>query len=271
MFKKIIRPNLILVKVLPFVAAVLIVKYCLHLAGLEFLTLNAIYSGIIGANIFLLGFLLSGVLADFKESEKLPGEIATLLHVYIDELTTVRRKHKKQSDDGLENVRSLTLEIRGWLYRKVAYGDMMKSVRKLNVLTEKMEKCTHLAFVQRLKTVQGDLRRVLIRIHTIRETNFISSGYLIAVSTSILLILAMVASRLEPFHESLFLVGVISYLIIFLLFLIRDLDNPFAYNEKTSSEDVSLHPIEDLIRDLEEIRLDSGKKFYTAEKIPKLK
>ncbi len=52
---------------------------------------------------------------------------------------------------------------------------------------------------------------------------------------------------IDPFYESLFFVGVISFLMMFLLLLIRDLDNPFGYYERSSGEDVSLKPIEDLI------------------------
>ena len=45
--------------------------------------------------------------------------------------------------------------------------------------------------------------------------------------------------------------GVVSYLLLFLTFLIRDLDNPFGYYEHTSSEDVSLKPLEDALADLQ--------------------
>ncbi|MBK9472453.1 MAG: hypothetical protein IPO18_09240 [bacterium] len=44
----------------------------------------------------------------------------------------------------------------------------------------------------------------------------------------------LVLARIEPFYESLFFVGVISWLMIFLLLLIRDLDNPFGYYEEFS-------------------------------------
>ncbi len=86
---------------------------------------------------------------------------------------------------------------------------------------------------------------MIVRIHTIRETSFISSGYLIAELTTALLSLALILSRMEPFYESLFIVGVIVFLLAFLLLLIGDLDNPFGYYEKTSSEEVSLKPLED--------------------------
>jgi len=51
---------------------------------------------------------------------------------------------------------------------------------------------------------------------------------------------------------NVFLVGfLLSYLLLFLLFLIRDLDNPFGYYENESSEDASLKPLEDALADLE--------------------
>ncbi|MEK7668233.1 MAG: hypothetical protein AAB409_06260 [Gemmatimonadota bacterium] len=39
----------------------------------------------------------------------------------------------------------------------------------------------------------------------------------------------------------------ITLLLVFLRTLIRDLDNPFGYYERSSGEDVSLQPIEDLV------------------------
>lgn len=44
----------------------------------------------------------------------------------------------------------------------------------------------------------------------------------------------------------------VSYLLLFLLFLIGDLDNPFGYYEQESSEDVSLKPLEDALTDLQD-------------------
>lgn len=59
-----------------------------------------------------------------------------------------------------------------------------------------------------------------------------------------LLCIGLILVRIEPFYESLFFTGVISYLMIYLLMLIRDLDNPFGYYERYSGEDVPLKPVE---------------------------
>ena len=87
----------------------------------------------------------------------------------------------------------------------------------------------------------------MIRIHTIRDTSFVSSGYLIAEVTTVFLAGGLILAKIDPFYESLFFVGVITFLLTFLILLIRDLDNPFGYYESDSTEDVSLKPLDDLI------------------------
>ena len=47
---------------------------------------------------------------------------------------------------------------------------------------------------------------------------------------------------------------------IFLILLIHDLDNPFAYNEKYSAENVSLYPIIRVLTEIETINKE--RKIY---------
>ena len=42
--------------------------------------MNDLFSILVGSNIFLLSFLLTGVLTDFKEAEKIPSNLATKIH-----------------------------------------------------------------------------------------------------------------------------------------------------------------------------------------------
>lgn len=84
----------ILYEVLPFIAVIILAKYLVRRFSLEFITLNSIFSGIIGANVFLMGFLLNGVLSDYKESEKLPGELSAMLATMADEMEIICRLKK---------------------------------------------------------------------------------------------------------------------------------------------------------------------------------
>jgi len=230
------------------VILVIVLKLIAHQMGWEVLSLSPLFSGIVAANVFLLGFLLSGVISDYKESEKLPGELSAILSTFADEAATVHlRSGDKIAQELSAFVRELAGSIHAWFYRKERTGNLMNKISELNRFFLAFEPLMQANYIVRMKQQQDALRRIIIRIHTIRETSFISSGYLIAEVTSILLALGLVMAKIDPFYESLFVVGVIVFLLSFLILLIRDLDNPFGYYENGSTEDVSLKPLEDFI------------------------
>jgi hypothetical protein len=59
----------------PLVAAIAAAKLVLSELGWERLSVNPLYASLVAATVFLFGFLLAGTLADYKESERLPGEL----------------------------------------------------------------------------------------------------------------------------------------------------------------------------------------------------
>src|SRR5687767_15307697 len=73
------------------VAVVAISKIVVTELGAESIELNPLYTGLVAGNIFLLGFLLAGTLADYKESEKLPVELAASLDSIADEMRVVEQ------------------------------------------------------------------------------------------------------------------------------------------------------------------------------------
>jgi hypothetical protein len=245
------RTNKILFKVIPFVITVLLLKLAAHALGYEFISLNTIFSGIIGANVFLLGFLLSGVLTDFKESEKLPGEIASVLHTIGDELESAyRHKESIVASKNLTDLYATSEMIKRWFYKEVKTKELMSQIKEMYYRIGLLDGTVLPNYLARVKQEHGTLRKLIIRVHTIRETSFVSSGYLIATTTTSFLLIGLIIAKIEPFYESLFFVSLITYLMVFLILLIRDLDNPFGYYSQSSSEDVSLKPLEDLISDL---------------------
>jgi hypothetical protein len=225
-------------------AVVVVAKVGVHALSWEVISLNALFTGIIAANVFLMGFLLSGVLSDYKESERLPGELSACLENMAQEVVGIGLA-KPQINVGpcLARLSQLTDQIRSYFYKKLDIADLLEGVNALTVEFAGLDPATQGTWVARLKTEQSNLRRTLIRINTIRETSFVSTGYLLADLITFLLCVGLVLTFVDPFYESLFFSGVISYLMIFLLMLIRDLDNPFGYYEASSSADVTLQPL----------------------------
>src|SRR5690242_17180954 len=77
---------------LPLVAIIVAAKYGLERWGyagsVDFSDISAVFTFI----AFLIGFMLAGVLADFKESEKIPAELAAELETIETAITVVARK-----------------------------------------------------------------------------------------------------------------------------------------------------------------------------------
>ena len=261
---RISKVHRIFYQVIPFILLLVVAKLLLHRYSLELLSINAIFSGLIGANVFLMGFLLSGVLSDYKESERLPGDLAAILATLADEVQSIHQRCGAPAAlAALEHLHLLGASIQQWLYKKARSRTVMDLISALNGHFLALEPHTQATFIARLKQEQSALRKLIIRIHTIRETGFISSGYFIARTTTTFLLMGLAFARIEPFYESLFFLVVVSYLLLFLLFLIRDLDNPFGYYEATSSEDVSLKPLDDALADLQ-ARVDQQRRWVAT-------
>ena len=244
----------LLLRVVAVVAVLVGVKAVVHYLGWEVITINPLFTGIIAANVFLMGFLLSGVLSDYKESERLPGELGACLENMAQEVVGMRvSRPEAVVGPCLIALSQLSNDIHSWFYKKLDTDGLLGRVNDLTTAFAMLEPWTQATFIARLKTEQSNLRRTLIRIETIRETSFVTAGYMLAYIITSLLCAGLVLAQLDPFHESLIFTGVITYLLVFLFLLIRDLDNPFGYYERLSGADVSLDAFKNSLKRLEQI------------------
>ncbi len=245
-------------RVLLVVGLVIAVKLAAHRLGWEILSLNPLFSGIVAANIFLMGFLLSGVLADYKESERLPGELACSLEAIADEARVLyKNKRAPAARQCFEHLLNLTGTIKEWFHKRQRTRDVMTRLDGLDDFFTAFEPLTQANYIIRLKQEQSNVRRFLVRIHTLREVSFITSAYIVAWITMFLSEVGLILVKIDPFYESLFFVGVITFLLVFLSLLIHDLDNPFGYYEGDAVETVSLKPLDDLMAHLRALTDDT--------------
>ena len=82
------------------------------------------------------------------------------------------------------------------------------------------------------------------RVQTIRDTTFVPLVYWMADIAAVLLFAGLVMARAENLPESVFFLAVISFIVILLLRLIDDIDNPFGLSDINSAEDVSIELLE---------------------------
>ena len=219
--------------------------------GFEKISANALFSALVASTVFLLGFLLNGVLADFKESEKIPGEFATALESLNLEVRAIPKYHPEANIDvTVFAIAALADDLLCWLRESLSTEQLLINYRKAHgdVVGAAVQ------FKGDASTLRGRLMQDLAvilqkvnRVRTIRDTTFVPLVYWMAEIASTLLFAGLVVTKSENLPESVFFLGVISFLLILLLRLINDIDNPFGQSDINSAEDVSIHLLEDIV------------------------
>ncbi|MDQ5950295.1 MAG: hypothetical protein QG585_237 [Patescibacteria group bacterium] len=234
-------------KTTPLIFGIIVIKFIVHYFGYEFLTLNSLFTAIISANIFLIGFLISGTLVDHKESEKLPSDLASSIETMADEGFIIYKNKKSQEvKKYLQKLLELNQSLVKWFYKKERTENIMRQLHSFNDDFLAFESQTQANFIVRLKQEQNAIRKMVHRIDTVRDTSFLGTGYAIVEIMASLLILGFVFININPFYESVFFVSFVSFILIYMIYFIKDLDNPFGYyDEDNLVEEVSLKPIKD--------------------------
>ena len=211
--------------------------------GLEMIPLHPLFTSLVASTVFLLGFLLNGVLADFKESEKLPGDLAASLEVLTMEIRAIPAHNPSaEVETHLQAVDGLAQGILAWLLEQRSTEEMLAHLNRCHgVVVQAAVLLRGCATLQaRLMAEMATLLRLINRIETIRGTTFVPLVYWLAYAGITLLCGGLMFMVTKSALEALFFIFVIAFLLILLITLISDLDNPFGFAEAYSAEDVSL-------------------------------
>ncbi len=224
--------------------SIAVAKVLVHRMGWEVLAPNPLFPALVASEVFLLGFLLNGVLLDYKEGEKIPGEVAAALECLATEARSVRQLHPEAEVIGaVVLLASFSEALLAWMKDAGQVTTLLNQLDDLQLAIERLGIWNAAPLQARLLLEMANIRRVVYRIEVIRETTFVPTVYGLAFFGTGLLTGGLLFSEIQPFGESLFFICAISFLLIKLLLLIADLDNPFAAAHATSVENVSLIPV----------------------------
>ena len=240
----------LLIETALIMAAIVGAKYAAELAGLEFISPSLLYTSIIAGGVFILSVILSGLITDFKESEKLPVEIATAAENIYDDAVAIKMS---RPDFNLERLRTLLLDALTNTFEEVRSGNPEKTLTAINALSQsfvEMEKLGVIAnYIVRLRQEQSAMKKAVLRIHHIQRIQFLPSAHIFAQTTVYLIIGLLLFTRLEPQRDGLILIAFVTYLFVFLIKLIRLIETPFEAGQK-SSDEISLVLLRETIQRL---------------------
>ena len=236
------RRLLMLIKVSTLVLAIGLVKLVAHQLGWEWMRPNPLVTSLVASTVFLMGFLLNGVLGDFKESEKLPGEIATSLETLGLEIQAIPSHNPvAQVGNHLWAVAELGDSILEWLLNRIPTAELLRRYQQTHgQVVQASVKLGIPPLQARLMAETAQVLKLINRVEAIRETSFITLVYWLATAGIVLLSGSLIFTVTDVLQESIFFIIVITFLLVFLLRLIADIDNPFGHADANSAEDVSI-------------------------------
>lgn len=228
MLKLIISKWGLVFKAVLFVLPLLGVKLLFHYLGWEIIAVGPVVTALVAGVFFVIAIILSGVLSDYKESEKMPGDLtASIEALYKDSMLV----NSKEATDGmLDHVRDLIHTIITNIKRKGSWkltevnrviDEIDEDIRILN------EKGTPITLVVKLRNELSNIKKLSNRIEVIKEVSFLPAGQAIAELTTGSALLVMLLLKIDPFYEGFVLTGVISLILTSVVLLIKDMDNPF--------------------------------------------
>jgi len=217
--------------------------------------INTLTGSAIAGGTFICSFLLSGLIADYKEAERMPTEIRSSLENIIEEAKLFKRKFPSYNFEETRNSTSIIIQrFFSGISHEHNHDNLKPCIESIDNLSSSfyaMEKMGMLPnYLVRLKTEQGNLRKCILRIFHIQKTQFLPSAYILAESIVVLLVFLLLFIKTEGSPESMILFGFISYMFIYITRLIRTIEQPFQEGD-SSLDDVSLfllHDFEDKLK-----------------------
>lgn len=210
--------------------------------------LNVIFTAL----VFIMGFILAGTIVDFKEAERLPGEIACQLEIMEDwfveaavmaERTAGYPAHAPSRRELLEAVRASTHDALAWLRSGSKRSeDIFPAVKRLDEQIKRMEQAGLDRITVRMLGDINQLRRGVTRAYTIARTEFMGSAYaLFEFFIAFIFLLLLACSFKTPVVAGV-VTSFMGLTYWYLYRLIRDIDNPFDFGK--GHTEVSLQPLE---------------------------
>lgn len=233
-------------------AITVVVKYVLHSLGIEWIELGPLHGSVISGVIFVIGFILSATISDYKEAERIPAEIAATIEDMNEDALSISRNYPKFDlvayQRQLKNVASTMAgdlrnsksdQAKMQLY---ALGDLHAQMEKADVPAN---------FIVKLKQQQAGLVRQLFRVNYIQRISFIPSATILAYAITTIAIVALVFTAIDPFVGGLALTGALTFIVLYVLQLINIIKTPF-HGEGRTKDDVSLFLIERTLEHIED-------------------
>lgn len=222
-------------------AFVVVVRWLLWEAGLEGMTPTALSTGALVGVLFIMGLVVAGSLADYKDAESTPTELATSLHAMLRDGEYI---HRLWGVPDMTTLRERLIAVVTTLRADLQAGDSRTCQAAVEELSQSIRELEGTdvpeGHVSRLRDGQTALRSTVIRIYRLQRELFLPSAHAMIVVMVALIVLLLMVTNFDGLPESLVAVGFLVYFFLALLRLLATISTPFAVGVARTDDDVSL-------------------------------
>ncbi|MBL7887236.1 MAG: hypothetical protein JNJ52_10835 [Flavobacterium sp.] len=203
---------------------------------------------------FVFGLLLAATMSDFKESEKIPGEVAANLEAIKDWIYLAFKAPRTGTSDLCkealnssllrEELITITDGIIAWIYSQRKDSNVIfPLIRKSNEIAYYFaERGVDKEAIKGIQENTNAMRKQLTRAYTISRNNFIKPAYVLLQSILFIVMALLLITKFKTPAADYFVTSSITFLFCYLYLLIVGLDDPFDIN--SGDIDVDLKPID---------------------------
>jgi hypothetical protein len=228
----------IMFKALIIMLFLLVPRTLIDIYGYDTIPINPVVGAFITGAIFTIAIIFTGTFTDFKESEKIGGELAGSLKALYNDSRVLPLTDEAPAQVFRTHVRDLHRTI-STCFRENSFN-LPDINREMNKINNDIRILSYLnvapPLIAKLRNELGTIDRITNRVEVIIRTDFIPAAYALAEVATAGVILLLLFVKIDPILEATIIFGVISSMLIGLLLLIRDMDNPFEIGAHTYAD-----------------------------------
>ena len=235
----------IMVQAVVIMLLLLIPRSIIDILGYDTVPINPVVGAFISGAIFTLAIIFTGTFTDFKESEKAGGELAAALKALYNDSRVLSLTDETPARVFRAHIRDL-LRTMNRCFKENSWNlpDINREMDKVNNDIRVLSYAgVAPPLIVKLRNELGTIDKMTNRIEVIIRTDFIPAAYALAEVATASVIVLLLFVDIDPLPEATIVFAVISSMLIGLLLLIRDMDNPFEIGEHTFA-DVDLETLD---------------------------
>jgi hypothetical protein len=219
------------------VPVLLAARYGIDQADWQFVTAGPLLSAVVSGGIFVVALVVAGTLSDYKESERVPAEVVGALSSILTDARAWKKEKPAFDLAGLERRVQVVLTTFRSDLQNPGSRECLSAINALSDSFADMDRQEIIAtYISRLRGEQSVLRRVVLRVYHIQETNFVPSAYVLIWIILVLAVGVLTFTKSEGNSEAYVLLGAIYFFLFYLVRLLKVLDTPFRPGKRTTDD-----------------------------------